>query len=461
MLRPSRYNFIWTVGETNRAVLFNCLNGASMEINKTHLDLLNESNEFDIDKLPEEKTKIATELKKNGFLINDFVDELSILKFRNASARYNKNIFTLTIIPTYACNLECFYCFEERASSKIMPHEVQDAIVEYALKNSKGTNNMNVCWFGGEPLMAWNVIVDLSERLIQAAMQNKSEYAATMVTNGYLLDDEKINSLEKLKIKKIQITVDGPPELHSKRKGMKGDANENFRKLLDIFEKLLEKDIKLSIRVNIDKTNFEALDELMDILGKHPAHKANIYPAQITPYTEICKNVKNTCFDTAEFAEIEVEFYKLLVQKGLKTDLSLAYPKPIMNFCGADQINSFTIEPDGNVYKCWNDIGNRDNAVFNLLKDYQNETELEMMKMRHIKWLTWDPFEFAECLECKVLPLCMGGCPYKYKVMNNNTADCMTIKRNLEKMVMNNYYCMKMKSILRNDEDINSRIFSE
>jgi len=75
-----------------------------------------------------------------------------------------------------------------------------------------------------------------------------------------------------------------------------------------------------------------------------------------------------------------------------------------------------------------------------------DEVEARKMKMRHINWVTWNPFEFDECRECKVLPLCMGGCPYKYKALNNNSVDCLTIKDNLERMVMNNYYCMKVKS---------------
>ena len=447
MLKTSRYNYIWPVDGCNKAVVFNSLSAASIEIKKIHLDLLNESNELDIEKLGEEKIKTAIELKKYGFLIEDFVDELAILKFRNASGRFSKDTLALTIIPTYACNLSCFYCYQERSSNRIMSLEVQEGIVQYTKNHVRGARNVNVCWFGGEPLIAWDVIISLSEKLMKAAEENGCEYAATMVTNGYMLDDNKINKLEELKVKKVQITIDGPPELHSQRKGLKGDAKENFDKILRVIERLMQKDIKLSIRVNIDKSNAESIGELLDILAKHPACKANIYPAQVTPYTEICKNVKSTCFDTQEFVEIEADFYELLIKKGLKTDLSSAYPKPMMNFCGADQINSFTIEPEGYVYKCWNDIGSMDKAVFDIRKREIAEIETKKMKMRHIKWVTWNPFEFAECLECKVLPLCMGGCPYKYKVMNNNSPDCLTIKNNLERMVMNNYYCLKVKSL--------------
>jgi uncharacterized protein len=235
--------------------------------------------------------------------------------------------------------------------------------------------------------------------------------------------------------------------VHSERKGLKGDPKENFNKILRVIDSLSKADIMLSIRVNIDKSNADSLEELMDILAKHPAARANIYPAQVTPYTEICKNVKNTCFDTSEFVDVEADFYKLMVNKGIKKDLSMAYPRPLMNFCGADQINSFTIEPDGYVYKCWNDIGNKNNAVFDILKREMADTETKKMNMRYINWLTWNPFEFSECLECKVLPLCMGGCPYKCKSMNNNNPDCITIKNNLHKMVMNNYYCLKVKNL--------------
>lgn len=446
MLKTSHYNYIWPVDGSSKTVIFNSLSAATMEIKKIHLDLLDESKLHDTKNLDEERLKIVWELTKNGFLIEDFVEELAILKLRNASGRFSKDALSLTIIPTYSCNLSCFYCYQERMN-KIMSPEVQENIVQYAAKNIRNAKRLNVCWFGGEPVMAWGVITGLSEKLIKTAEENGCQYGASMITNGYLLDDNKINMFDELKIKKVQITLDGPPEVHSRRKGLKGDSTENFQKILRIIERLVQKDIKLSIRVNIDKSNANFLGELMDILVKHPACKANIYPAQVTPYTDICRNVKSTCFNTQEFEEIEANFYELMVEKGLISDLSCAYPKPMMNFCGADQINSFTIDCDGYVYKCWNDIGNKDKAVYDICKRDAGETDAKRMRMRHIKWITWNPFEFEECLECKVLPLCMGGCPYKYKAINGNSPDCMTIKNNLERMVMNNYYCLKIKSL--------------
>lgn len=78
-------------------------------------------------------------------------------------------------------------------------------------------------WYGGEPLLAWDTICSLSERIIKIADENNCKYAAGIVTNGYLFDEDKILKLKELKIKTVQITLDGPPKVHSRRKGLPGE----------------------------------------------------------------------------------------------------------------------------------------------------------------------------------------------------------------------------------------------
>lgn len=447
MLKTSKYNFIWPVEGSDNVIIFNSFTTAAVEINRHRLDFIKHNKNIRLDYLDEKEKETALYLLKGGFLIEDFIDEMSILKVRNGNGRFRKDILSLTIIPTFKCNLKCFYCYQDRNITSQMSSETQDALVQYISKSAMGIKKIEVVWYGGEPLLAWDTICSLSKRIIKIADENNCKYNAGIVTNGYLFDEDKISKLKELKINTVQITLDGPPKIHSLRKGLPGDPEADFEKMLSIIDKLIENKADVAIRINIDKTNMNSIDELLDILSKRNVKKAVIYPGQVTADTKICRNIDEVCLHTKEFSDLEVNFYKLLVEKDLKTDFSNSYPKIKSNFCCADQANSFIVSPEGYVYKCWSEIDGKNDMIFDILKRAQNPEDIKRMHMKKILWNSWNPFEFEKCIDCKLLPICMGGCPYSYKIGNNREPVCITLKDNLEQIVMNHYYCTKIKKL--------------
>ena len=446
MLKQSVFNFIWPVEDSNSAVLYNSFTGATLEINKKYLELLDEGKELR-QELNEEQSKIRVEFATCGFLVEDYIDEVKVLKYRNNSEKFSKDTLSLTILPTNNCNLRCFYCFQDRTKHEFMTQEVQEGILQFVLKNMNGVKNIEICWFGGEPLMAWDIICNMTQKLQQVAEKHGSKYRAFMVTNGYLLNDEKINKLKELDINTIQITLDGTPELHSKRKGIKGDPELNFEFILNQIKKLLQDKIKVNIRVNIDKANVHTMNELLERLAKANLHEANIYPAMIESYTDLCCNIESGCLQRDEFVTVETYFYKAMLEKGLIKDLSDALPKLKGNSCIVDQINSFSIDTNGYVYKCWNTIGDYKEMIADVLDNVQNEEDKKRMRMKKIFGMTWDPLENAECISCKLLPICMGGCPYRSN--KNNKPDCLTIKDNLKDIILYHIVSKKINSIFQ------------
>lgn len=88
------------------------------------------------------------------------------------------------------------------------------------------------------------------------------------------------------------------------------------------------------------------------------------------------------------------------------------YPRTVNNFCGADSINSYVIGADGELYKCWNDIGIKERAVGNIVNHGTGNAEL------YFNYMLFDPTEDETCSGCKLLPICMGGCP-SYRIQGN------------------------------------------
>ena len=126
-----------------------------------------------------------------------------------------------------------------------------------------------------------------------------------------------------------------------------------------------------------------------------------------------------------EFSEEEIKFYEKCLNKGI---MSLNIPMANLGICGAVSKNSFVIAPNGDLYKCWNEIGDEKKKVGIL-------TEPITYNNRITKWLLYNPLnEYKECSECKTLPICYGGCAYNYMSGRNKrcVSDCFNSDRKIE-----------------------------
>ena len=100
------------------------------------------------------------------------------------------------------------------------------------------------------------------------------------------------------------------------------------------------------------------------------------------------------------------------------------YPFPHTNACGADSTRSIVIAPDGALYKCWNDIGIKEYSIGNI-----NEAEPQYSE-RYYDYMMYDATADERCKDCKILPICMGGCPHRR--MDNSPARCSLFKVYIE-----------------------------
>lgn len=113
------------------------------------------------------------------------------------------------------------------------------------------------------------------------------------------------------------------------------------------------------------------------------------------------------------------------------------YPKLVGSNCVADRFNAYVVTPDGLLYKCWNDVGITEESIGFITDDGK-----VVHNSKIAKWLAYDPFSIDECLECKVFPLCGGGCAYKR--LNSKRDLCISWKYNIEEL-LRLYYITKKK----------------
>lgn len=432
-MKKSRYNFIWEI-ENEKKIAFNSATCSLAEVDNKFIDMLEKIESVNLKDLNNDELELIKNMKDGGYILDKDIDEIKDLKFKNYSGKFGGKTLGLTIAPTINCNFKCIYCYETPKANK-MTIETQDKLIQFASKYVNTIEHMGITWYGGEPLLCTDVIYRLSEKLMELCEKNNVEYSAYMVSNGYLIDEKVVENLKKYKVSGVQITVDGPEHIHNKRRVLRSGKNDNFNKIIKSIGILDKNDINVSIRINIDKDNVEYVKELCDILKEQEFKNIDINFGQVTPYTEACKSVSSSCYNTEEFSEIVLKLQDILNENGFSALSGAFYPGIKGNYCCADQINSYVVDPEGNLYKCWNEIGEENKSVGNIFKLDENISAKFLSNQ--LKYMTWTPFDSKECLECGLLPICMGGCPYSRH--NKSTMSCERWKYNLENIIKKTY----------------------
>ncbi len=433
--KVSNYNFFFTTKE-GVDLAFNGISGGFARI-KDNERVKRFTENPNAEKRDEKDNKIFNSLLKGLFIIHSNIDELSLLKLRFWGSRFNANSLLLTVAPTLNCNFACIYCYEREKGSNLrinMTEKKAQSLIKFISKQiESGIKNLSISWYGGEPLLKFDIIKYMTNEVQGLCKKEGVSYNAGITTNGYLLKKDVFNSLLEAQIKSVQITLDGPPDIHNHfRPLIDGSPTfsvilKNLKEFTDFLEQKNEK-MRVAIRVNISEKNPEAPMELIDILDKEGLkNKISIYPGQI-----VSDNSTLSCLSDSAFSDIEANFMGKLLDRGWRVNL----PSLIRGtFCGAYVANSYTIDPQLNLYRCWEGIGV---DLFKL--GYIDEKGKPHFNERNSQWLSLDPFEIDECRNCKFLPLCMGGCLSKsivpwIKYGNLQTGRCVSFKHNLLKQL--------------------------
>ena len=155
----------------------------------------------------------------------------------------NTVIKALCLHVAHTCNLNCSYCFASQGKYKgdraLMSFETGKRAFDFLIENSGTRHNLEVDFFGGEPLMNWGVVVKLVEYARSIEKQHNKNFRFTLTTNGVLLDDEKIDFLNE-NMSNVVLSLDGRPEIHDHfRKDYSGKGS--YDAIVPKFKRLVEK----------------------------------------------------------------------------------------------------------------------------------------------------------------------------------------------------------------------------
>lgn len=321
----------------------------------------------------------------------------------------SKEITGYTIFPTTDCNARCFYCFELGRSRIPMSIETAEKVAQYIVDHC-GNKKVNISWFGGEPL--YNV--DAIETICKGLSKNGIEFDSRMVSNGYLFNDDIVRkAVAQWNLKHVQITLDGTEKVYNKAKAFIYRDTNPYEIVMNNIRRLIDAELYVSIRLNMDLYNAEDLLTLAQELAQRfggnkyiSVYAHHLFKTDI-PMAEMHSD--------EEWEKRDVAMQRLtdcLSQNGLTAKVGVS--KHIKsNFCKADSGKSVTILPDGNIGLCEHFsesefIGHIDQDGFDAATIARwKETMAEIPECS-------DCFYFLDCIRLKKCPS-GRGCYRQYR----------------------------------------------
>lgn len=307
----------------------------------------------------------------------------------------SRGVKTYTILPTTACNARCVYCYEQGMKVSTMSESTADKVIDFILK-TKRSDEITLCWFGGEPLVAANII----NRICTGLNENGVSFKSRIVTNASLFTPELLDTAVNVwHLKRAQVSVDGSKSDYEARKLFCSPKIHNYEYLLKTIGIMLDAGLEVTLRCNFDQGNIEGMysfwEDINNLYGdsdKLRVYSSMLFQAQKDP----------SCIDLHKrYLELRTEAAK----KGMKfLRFKGSECKMKINFCMADSDGKcIVIGPDGNLYNCEHLPGNTSCAsIF--------DEDIKLGSDPRASLETDD-----KCRECPFLPectpFCKHGCP--------------------------------------------------
>jgi uncharacterized protein len=411
-MKFSEYNIIRNLNESS-VIICNSLSGATCTIGKKMCSDL-KNNIFNTDN--EEEKQIIKKMIQAGIIVKDEYSEYNTYTYLSNLNRYRTDILDLRILPTEEFNCRCVYCYED-FNKGTMSKQVVKNVNLMLKKKIPLIKHLNIGWFGGEPLMALDEIIEISKNIQKIKEKSKLIYNSHITTNGYYLDRKVFATLLNLGIRSIQFTLDGYGSTHDQRKKLKNGGG-TFDKIMANIESIsqIKEKYSLSVRINVDKGNIDSIDQLILRLKKIFHKRKNFsFFFRATGDWGGDNELDSSNIISGEEANITLSE---LNHKYLGTNkYPVAAPSINSNQCYAALPYSYVIRSDGTLLKCTVFMDHEQNQVGEISDS--GDIKIDFKKMA--RWTENDNRD--KCQKCKLLPACSDNiCPAKRIV--NNTRNC-------------------------------------
>ena len=347
----------------------------------------------DLDELEENGTLFTVDVYKEGVI--DFKKRQTVVK-------------ALCLHIAHDCNLACRYCFAGKGDRSLMSLEVGKKALDFLVANSGNRRNLEVDFFGGEPLMNFDVVKELVAYGRELEKTHDKHFRFTLTTNGVLLRDDVIEFANK-EMDNIVLSIDGRKEVHDHMRPFKnGKGSYDF--ILDKFKKVAESRNQQKYYVRGTFTHYN-LDFVKDVLsladeGFEQISVEPVVAGPEEPYAIREEDIPQICEGYDELAKEMLKrkkegrgfnFFHYMI------DLSggpCVYKR--LSGCGSGT-EYLAVTPWGDLYPCHQFVGEEEFCLGNVDDGIVNTEMRDTFKLCNV-------YAKEECRNCFAKFYCSGGC---------------------------------------------------
>lgn len=371
------------------------------------------------------------QLKEDGSLFTEDVYEEYIRDFKQRSTV----VKALCLHIAHDCNLACKYCFAEEGEYKghreLMSYEVGKQALDFLIANSGNRKNLEVDFFGGEPLMNLQVVKDLVKYGREQEVLHNKKFRFTLTTNGVLLDDEVMEFANK-EMANVVLSIDGRKEVNDRMRPSR-NGKGSYDLILPKFQKMAEmrNQTNYYVRGTFTHNNLDFSEDVK--------HLADLGFKQISVEPVVALPEEGYAITEEDLPKLFEEYDKLAKQM-------LDYKKEGKDFnffhfmidltggpCVAKRLSGcgsgteyLAVTPWGDLYPCHQFVGIPEYLMGNVYEGVKKSEIREEFRICNV-------YAKEKCKNCFAKFYCSGGCAANSYKFHGNINDCYDIGCELQK----------------------------
>lgn len=406
---------LFIIPDNGKYIVYSPLRKFAFQANRATVDLLDTIFQTG---------KVAVD--RNNKSVLDFLEEHYILNgpddrmhFSESEKKFEPT--TVTIFPTTDCNLRCVYCYARGGEKqKYVEWQFVKAAIDFVVTNAAKTKKREfrlAFHGGGEPTLAWDIIVRAYEYAKRLAKKNRLKMYSGLGSNG-ILEETKIDWIAQ-HFDSINISFDGPKDIQNLQRPML-NGKGSYNSVYETTRRFDELGFRYTIRSTISDKSARRMKEIVDFFND----SFNVKWLHFEPLS-LCGRCEETKWKPPKQNLFSKEFKKAFdraQELGIKLRYSGARVEDIIKvFCGAAGKN-FSITPEGYVTSC-HEVSEKSDSrsrtfFFGMFEKKRQKFKFDYKKLNNLKERTVD--NLSCCSGCYCKWHCAGGCLAKSLPANGN-----------------------------------------
>lgn len=407
--KSNGYNIVLDVNSGSVHVVDNlCYDLISMYENNDKETIMNELGMKYIDKEIEEAFFEVEELKNAGQLFTEDIYRQYITDFKKRKTV----VKALCLHIAHDCNLACKYCFagkgEYNGEKAMMSLEVGKKAIDFLIENSGNRRNLEVDFFGGEPLMNWEVVKEIVRYGRSKEKEFNKNFRFTLTTNGVLLNDEVMEFANK-EMSNVVLSLDGRKEVNDRMRPFR-NGKGSYDVIVPKFQKMAESRNQTNYYVRGTFTH-DNLDFSEDVI-----HYADLGFKQMSMEPVVGEDDERYAIKEEDLPKIMEEYDKLAREyiKRYKEGRGFNFFHFMIDLqqgpCVAKRLSGcgsgteyLSVTPWGDLYPCHQFVGQDEFLLGNVFDGIKRQDICDEFKMCNV-------YAKDKCSECFARYYCSGGC---------------------------------------------------